>query len=244
MKTIELTDTLGDTVAIATQRPPHRCQRDGFTGLIQSPDCHNVDLLSAVYGIPFPSVPFDYDPPSSIDPIPECSDEVSDYLLAFHESAQKIALHPRIVDRLQRRSPWFCAEDMPQTAIEYLLCDPERYALDDPHQGARLAVRDILDDLRNGNRTLIDGERTDRKQVMLSESISDDRPEYVDPEDEVDRLTRLGILSDESARIAMALASNAAREVVAESLGLSVRSVYYRRSKIAAEMIVRGSFAH
>jgi FixJ family two-component response regulator len=107
-----------------------------------------------------------------------------------------------------------------------------------------MAVRDILDDLRKDNRTLIDDVRTDRKQLQLRESIPDNRPDYIDPEDEVDRLTRLGILSDESARIAMALASNAAREVVAESLGLSVRSVYYRRSKIAAEMIVRGSFAH
>jgi hypothetical protein len=239
-----LTDRSGELIALAYDTLPSDSQREGFTGLIQQPDCHNVDLLSTVYGIPFPTVPYEYDPPSPIDPIPECSDEVSEYLLSFHESARRISLHPRIVDRLQRRSPWFDPDDMPQSAIEYLLCDPGRYALEDPHQGARMAVRDILDDLRKDNRTLIDDVRTDRKQLQLRESIPDNRPDYIDPEDEVDRLTRLGILSDESARIAMALASNAAREVVAESLGLSVRSVYYRRSKIAAEVIVRGSFAH
>jgi len=243
MKT-ELFDSLGEFVAIATQRKPHRCQRDGFTGLIQHPEAYSIDLLTAVYGIPFPVIPYDYAHPSPIDPIPDESDEVCDYLLAFWESARRISLHPRIVDRLQKRSPWFCAEDMPQAAIERLLSNPGRYALEDPHKGARQAVRDILDDLRNGHRTLIDGARIERKQVTLRESIPDDRPDYVDPEDEVDRLTRLGILSDESARIAMALASNAAREVVAESLGLSLRSVYYKRSKIAVEMIVRGSFAY
>jgi hypothetical protein len=237
----ELFDPLGEPVAIATQRTPRQCQREGFTGLIQHPEAYSIDLLTAVYGIPFPTIPYDYDPPLPIDPIPECSDEVSDYLLSFHESARRIAMHPRIVDRLQRRSPWFCAEDMPQAAIEYLLCDPARYALEDSHQGARLAVRDILDDMRNGNRTLIDDARIDRKQVTLRESIPDDRPDYVDPDDEVSRIMSLGVVSAKSAHIAIALASGSTREIIAESLGVNRARVYQLRRQMQAEIIVYGS---
>jgi hypothetical protein len=168
---------------------------------------------------------------------------VCDYLLAFHESARRIALHPRIVDRLQKRSPWFDSEDMPQTALEYLLSDPARYALEDPHQGARLAVSDILDDIRKGNRTLIDGARIDRKQVILRESIPDSQRDYVDPDTEAERLISSGIVSPRSAHIALALATNATRPVVAESLGISERALYRYPSRIAAEVLVNSSLA-
>jgi hypothetical protein len=243
MQTIELKDTLGEPVAIATQRTPRQCQRDGFTGLIQHPEAYDIDLLSTVYGIPFPIVPYEYDPPASVDPIPDESDEVCDYLLAFHESARRIAMHPRIVDRLQRRSPWFDPEDMPQEALERILSNPERYALVDPHQGARQAVRDILDDLRNGHRTLIDGARIDRKQVMLRESMPDDRPDYVDPDDEAERLISSGIVSARSAYIALAMSTSATRPIVAESLGISERALYRYPSRIAAEVLVNSSLA-
>jgi hypothetical protein len=196
-----------------------------------------------VYGIGLSPIPYEYDPPASVDPIPECSDEVSDYLLSFHESARRIAMHPRIVDRLQKRSPWFCAEDMPQAAIEYILCDPERYALEDSHKGARKAVRDILDDLRKGNRTLVDGTLTDRKQLQLRESIPDPQREYVDPEAEAERLISSGIVSPRSAYIALAMFTSATRPVVAESLGISERALYRYPSRIASEVLVNSALA-
>jgi hypothetical protein len=200
-------------------------------------------LLVSVYGIGLSPIPYEYDPPLPIDPIPECSDEVCDYLLAFHESARRIAMHPRIVDRLQRRSPWFDPEDMPQAAIEYILSNPERYALEDPHKGARQAVRDILDDMRRGNRTLIDDKLTDRRQLPLNESIPDDRPDYVDPDDEAERLISSGIVSARSAYIALAMSTSATRPVVAESLGISERALYRYPSRIAAEVLVNSALA-
>jgi DNA-directed RNA polymerase specialized sigma24 family protein len=150
-------------------------------------------------------------------------------------------MHPRIVDRLQKRSPWFDPEDMPQEALERILSNPARYALVDPHQGARQAVRDILDDLRNGNRTLIDDTRKDRKQVTLRESIPDKHPEYIDPDDEVSRIMSLGVVSVKSAHIAIALASGATREIIAESLGVSANRVYQLRRSIQAELLVNGT---
>jgi hypothetical protein len=258
-----LTGEDGEIIAITTQRPPHRCQRDGFTGLIQQPSPDGMipvdatttimgresrsivklpeSLLVSVYGIDFAVIPYDYDPPLPIDPLPECSDEVTEYLLSFWESARKIALHPRIVDRLQRRAPWFDAEDMPQTALEYLLSDPARYALEDSHQGARQAVRDILDDLRRGNRTLIDGILTDRRQKPLNDSIPEPQREYSDPDDEVSRIMSLGVVSTRSAHIAIALASDSTREVVAESLGVGESRVYQLRRSIQAEILVYGT---
>jgi hypothetical protein len=198
-------------------------------------------LLVSVYGIDFAPIPYEYDPPLPIDPLPIEPDEVTEYLLAFHESARKIALHPRIVDRLQRRAPWFDAEDMPQTALEYLLSDPARYALEDSHQGARQAVRDILDDLRRGNRTLIDGILTDRRQKPLNDSIPEPQREYSDPDDEVSRIMSLGVVSTRSAHIAIALASDSTREVVAESLGVGESRVYQLRRSIQAEILVYGT---
>jgi hypothetical protein len=260
-----LTDRSGDVIALAYDTLPTDSQRSGVTGLIQQPppdrlipvDATTVikgvesrsvvklpeSLLSSVYGIETIPPDYQYDPPLPIDPIPECSDDVTDYLLAFWESARKIALHPRIVDRLQRRSPWFDSEDMPQSAIEYLLSNPERYALEDPHKGARQAVRDILDDLRRGSRTLIDDIRTDRKQVTLSESIPDDRPEYIDPDDEAERLISSGLISPRSAYIALAMSADATRPVVAESLGISERALYRYPSRIAAEVLVNSALA-
>jgi hypothetical protein len=200
-------------------------------------------LLVSVYGIGLSPIPYEYDPPASVDPIPECSDEVSDYLLSFHESARRISLHPRIVDRLQKRSPWFDGDDMPQAALEYLLSDPERYALEDSHQGARRAVRDILDDLRRGNRTLIDGILTDRRQKPLNDSIPEPQREYIDPDDEAERLISSGIVSARSAYIALAMSTSATRPVVAESLGISERALYRYPSRIAAEVLVNSALA-
>lgn len=257
-----LTDRSGDVIALAYDTLPTDAQRSGVTGLIQQPPPDSMipvdatttikgveyrsvvklpeSLLVSVYGIGLSPIPYEYDPPSPIDPIPDESDEVCDYLLAFHESARRIAMHPRIVDRLQRRSPWFDPEDMPQEALERILSNPERYALVDPHQGARQAVRDILDDLRNGNRTLIDDTRKDRKQVMLRESIPDPQRDYIDPDEEVSRIMSLGVVSTRSAHIAIALASGSTHEIVAESLGVSERRVYQLRRAIQAELIVNG----
>lgn len=258
-----LTGEDGEIIAITTQRPPHRCQRDGLTGLLQQPppdsmvpvdatttikgkECRSVvrlpeSLLSSVYGIETIPPDYEYDPPLPIEPLPEQSDEVSEYLLAFWESARRIACHPRIVDRLQKRSPWFDGDDMPQAALEYLLTDPERYALEDSHKGARKAVRDILDDLRNGHRTLIDGALVDRRQKPLNESIPEPQREYSDPDDEVERIMSLGVVSTRSAHIAIALASDSTREIIAESLGVNRARVYQLRRQMQAEVIVYGS---
>jgi hypothetical protein len=132
---------------------------------------------------------------------------------------------------------------MPQAALEYLLSDPERYALEDSHQGARRAVRDILDDLRRGNRTLIDGILTDRRQKPLNDSIPEPQREYIDPDDEAERLISSGIVSARSAYIALAMSTSATRPVVAESLGISERALYRYPSRIASEVLVNSALA-
>jgi hypothetical protein len=220
----------GGLSAVLVQRRPQFVQRLGYTGLIQSPDAHSVDLLSAVYGLYGRIEPADDRPPSPGDePLPvECP--ASDYVSEFHSVAVKVAT--RSLWKVQRQSAHVDSDDIANDAVVLLLDDPSRYALDPIDAGASAAVNDAI---RNEQGSEV-------KRAVKFEPITLDigltAPIETIPSDyetDADALAKLvgGALSIHAAMIAHGV-ENAAS---ASALGLSLATFERRRALVRQRVV-------
>jgi DNA-directed RNA polymerase specialized sigma24 family protein len=226
----ELLADSGELLAIATQRIPYPVQRAGMSGLLQSPDSHSVNLLSAVYGIFGKIEPADdRNPEPGSEPLPvDCP--ASEYVQEFRDHAVKFAT--RNVWKVQRQSAHVDADDIAQDAVVLLLDDPQRYALDPIAEGASLAVNDAI---RNEQGSEV--KRAVRFEPLtidcgLSAPIETIPSDY---ESEADPLSKL--VGNALAIFAALVANGVENEVSADAFGVSIRTIERRKADVRKALV-------
>jgi hypothetical protein len=201
-----------------------------MSGLLQSPDAHSVDLLSAVYGLYGRIEPADDRPPSPGDePLPvECP--ASDYVSEFRDHAVKFAT--RSIWKVARQSAHVDADDIAGDAVVLLLDDPSRYALEPISEGASLAVNDAI---RNEQGSEV-------KRAVKFEPITLDigltAPIETIPSDYESESDPLSFLvGRQLALFAALVANNVENEVSADAFGVSIRTIERRRADIRKSLV-------